>query len=617
MKFLERRVFLERLGSAAGALSLIGAGRAVAQVRGGVATLKNGQTNGRVVGEPGATVSPHDFGVERARAQRGFTAALAAARDADERAVAAHGRYVVDGLGLGEYGKLTGTDLVLARGAGNAPLLTIDSGIAGIQTTRRAVIDGVTIDGSRDGRRTGVGVSVGNSATLAARGLAITGCEVGLQLDRTQFASFLGLKLFNNRIGMTVTPSRSDGGGNSLTFVHPVVTGNDVGMAFVNKGNPWPQGDIVLMNPQFLGNAVCALAVVGASAAMRTQLYIYGCAPEANGLQHAGNGYAAGAPQARVADLAIPRCSMYLRHALVSIVGGAIGEYGNTDPCLVLEGTTLSLHDVEGYGGAASTFVKADAQSGVVISGYYGCIGTCHGVQSFTGHLSRTATQGALVGSLPLRFDPLLRNDLTDPEAIGSASATGVSDAAIGADGAGRYHRVSFAAEQGSADRNVVKVSLLQLNGVDRTIVSLTIVSDRDCRVRLSLYPNEGPVYVDLTAGRTVRLCYWLNHNLTGDRPFCLYPTTGNGPKISLRQGHALSGRFDDQHFTAACDQIAGGGYNPNTAALIPFGAQAIAPNSADYPVGAIVHNSAPGGGRPAYWQHLGNGDWKGSTLGH
>ena len=613
MDQLGRRTVLERLVGVFGGLTIGGSVAAVGAVPAGSQALNSPTSQNGIVADA-RFLAPDDFGVERRHAQPAFNQALRVAEAAGERAVTGHGRYAIEGLALGEYGKLVGVDLTLERSSGSGPLLSVASGIAGLQTTRLSVIEGVTLNGAVGGRRRGIGLEVANSATLRINGLSVTGCETGVRLDRTQFTSISNLKIYDNGVGVVVIPSAKDGGGNSLSFVHPIIVGNDVGMAFINAGNPWPQGDIVLMNPQFLGNTICALGVIGASPAMRTQLYIYGSAPEANGLQAAGKGFKAGAAETTVAGHVVPRCSLYLKNALVSIVGGAIGEYGDTNPCIILEGTTLSLHDVEGYGGPTSTFVRADAQSGVIVSGYYGCVGACHGVVAFNGHLSRTSSQGALVGTTGTVVDHDLRNDIEMPENFAAADVVDVARSTFGADVGGQYRLVAFSANKGSADGNVARVSVPVTNA-DRTVFALDLLADRDCTLRLALYPNEGPVYIDLKAGQPVRATYWMNHALTGQAKFCIYPTTANGPVIRMRRGQALSGRFSDASFLSAADRVAKGGYNPRIAALVPYGSAAQQPTATGYPVGAIVHNAVPLPGRPSYWQHTGNGSWKAIML--
>lgn len=613
MDQLGRRTVLERLMGVFGGLTIGGSVAAVGSVPASSQGVNSPTTQNGIVADA-RFLAPDDFGVERRHAQPAFNEALRVAEAAGERAITGHGRYAIEGLALGEYGKLVGVDLTLERSSGSGPLLSVASGIAGLQTTRLSVIEGVTLNGAVGGRRHGIGLEVANSATLRINGLSVSGCETGVRLDRTQFTSISNLKIYDNGVGVVVIPSAKDGGGNSLSFVHPIIVGNDVGMAFINAGNPWPQGDIVLMNPQFLGNTICALGVIGASPAMRTQLYIYGSAPEANGLQAAGKGFKAGAAQATVAGHVVPRCSLYLKNALVSIVGGAIGEYGDTNPCIILDGTTLSLHDVEGYGGPTSTFVRADAQSGVIVSGYYGCVGACHGVVAFNGHLSRTSSQGALVGTIGTVVDHDLRNDVEMPENFAAADVVDVSRSSFGADGGGQYRVVGFSASKGSADGNVVRVSVPVTNA-DRTVFAVDLLADRDCTLRLALYPNEGPVYIDLKAGQPVRATYWMNHALTGQAKFCIYPTTANGPVIRMRRGQALSGRFTDASFLSDADRVAKGGYNPRIASLVPYASAAQQPTTTSYPVGAIVHNAVPLAGRPSYWQHMGNGSWKAVML--
>jgi hypothetical protein len=510
-----------------------------------------GQTQARA--DPGDAITPESFDVGGQGAQAAFTAAIAAAGDG---AIIARGNYSVSGLELRPYSKLIAEGAKIRRSRGSSPLLSLPGNQAGLQTTEYALIRGAALDGATGGTRNGLGIRVGNHAAFKLEHVSIRGCHTGASFEATQFACILALKAYDNEVGVEVRPSRVEGGGNSLTFYDLHCVGNRVGAVFDNSGNRYPQGAIVLINPQLLANEVCGLAVIG-SPAVRTQVSVVGMAPEANASAPRGSVFRRGA-------LAIPRCSMFLHDAIVDIADGPNGEYGSVDPCFILENSDLSFHNCQGYGGPSAILVQADSASTVTISGRYGCIGTCHGVVAFNGTLTADATQGALVGPLPIRLLPDIPNELADPDIAGYSGAVDVAAEAIGNSPQGRAAEVRFSSRAGAADSNAARFRIAS-RSAGRIAWALEMTASDDCRVRVAYYPNEKPVYVDLGAHRPVRVLYWANGLSAGPRTLVIYPVTPNGPTIRFRRGHALSGSLTDAAFLAAVNALAAGGYNPRT----------------------------------------------------
>lgn len=522
--------------------------------------------------------------------------------------VAPRGTYQTSGLRLQGHA-LIGLGATFRRSTGTRPVITIPSNPAGLQTTDVAVLRDVEIDSALDGQRTGIGVLIENSAIAEIGSVRVQGAAVGIAFDRCQFAPGYNLKCFDNDVGMLLRPSRKDGGANSITLTHPVAVNNIVGVIIDNSDNALPQADIVLVNPQILVNTVCGIAVLGRSSINRTQLTILGAAPEANALSSKPNS-TSWAHEGKV----IPRSSVYARNALINMFGVFIAEYATTNPCVILESATLNLSGVNGYGGPSSVVVQADGNSSVSISGVYGLIGTCHGVVSFSGHLDRTTSQGALVGPVRETITHLIPNQMPDPDVAGYAESVGVASAGFGFDARGRYARIAFAGRRGSADSNSARFRAGGKSAA-RAIYRLEVTSSADTRVRLSYYPDDISVVVDLLANQPSLIVVFGNEVTNASGLIVLYPVSDDAPVLQVRNGHSLSGSPDDQVFLAHCDAICGGAFNPVTPGAIALPAQSAAPTSAAYPVGARIPNAAPGSGKPLEWVHSGGGTWLAISL--
>jgi hypothetical protein len=280
----------------------------------------------------------------------------------------------------------------------------------------------------------------------------------------------------------------------------------------------------------------------------------------------------------------------------------------------ILVGSTFSLHDVSGYGGPSNVVIQADQDSSVTISGNYGLVGCAQQVQNFSGHLSVVPNNGILQGPERRILNTAVTNEAAAPEVANISDTPGVTAATYGVDAEGRYYEVDFAASAGNADNNVARLTLPG-GAAQRIVFRVDIESAADASFLVGIYPNEGNVKLELKAGVPQTLIYWRNNVVNAANLLTIFPTTTNGPTVKLRRAHILTGDLNDGNFCAAVDAICGGAYNPNIAAIVPYGAATTAPSSSAYPTGAIVWNSAPTAGGVSYWQHVGSGTWKAVSL--
>lgn len=517
------------------------------------------------------------------------------------------GSFATRGLVMAGY-SLSGLGAKLTRESGTEPIISIPSNVGGLQTTDAVVLRDIEIDSAAGGKRTGVGVLVENSAIFEMGSIRIRGADIGAKFDRCQFAQITNLKLYDNNVGAVLHPSAEAGGANSLTFIHAVVVGNKVGFIFDNVGNRYPQHSHALINPQVLANEICGIAVLGQSPTVRTQISIFSMAPEENARNRIKGG---GSYVYR--GITIPRSSFYCRFAQISLHASYIAEYGTTDPCIILESSSLSLVDCVGFGGPSAVVVQADRDSNVAISGGYGLVGTCHGVTSFAGHLEVTASQGALAGPVREKINPFLPNAMEQADIANFADAIGVAGVAYGHDARGRFVQVNFAAEAGNAENNCARFTAAS-RSAERIVVRMEMVSSKDARVRVSFYPNGNPVIVDLRANEPCLVVVFAGTharpaaNKHGQMVIC--PVGNEAAAIRFRNGHMLSGLCNDPAFKAGANAICAGDFNPNIPAVVPYRSQADKPTSRNYPVGATIRNAIPGPGRPIEWVHAGEGEW-------
>lgn len=486
-----------------------------------------------------------------------FATSLQGVIDAAESMTIMTADYSTAGITLNKYAKVWGAGHLLSRLSGTNPIVTLPiNSPDGLQTTKVAMLRDLNVNAISGSTRTGTGILFQGSAVLRAENCWVRGGDVGISLSETQFATFLSVKAYANNVGLYIRPSFAGGGGNSLSFYDYHGIDNKIGVFVDNSGNVYPNVAIHLFNPQLLGNEVCSLAVIGETN-LKTIVTMEGGAPEAN---------AAGAATYTYNSNVIPRCSIYGKHSVLNINNLYIGEYAAVDPCIILVDSDLQLLNVSGFGGAAAVLVSADASSRVTILGKYAATGTCHGVAKFDGSIAIGLNRGCLAGSLPIVPNKTIQNDLVDAEIGGIVNVNGAT-LTTAVDARGRYTQAAYLASAGTPDANAVYAGFTLVAG--RSIYSVEMTADRDCRVRFSYYPDLAPVFVDLKNGERTRIVYFVNtavHTIAaGAISIPIFPTDTSGPVIKFRFGQALSGALTDRSILASIDAIAAGAYNGPT----------------------------------------------------
>lgn len=290
---------------------------------------------------------------------------------------------------------------------------------ASLQTVGSTQVEDVHVTGTSKTNGS-VGISSMNTASLRMRNVAVQACSTGFQFRGTQFSDFYSAKAYFCRVGFDLRNIPRDGGGNSNLFVSPQAIGCDVGFAVIRQApKTLPLHSIELISPQFLGNGRAALVLSGVDL-----VNVRGWAAESNG---------GGAAGAFVVDhLVVPRCSVFMSNSTAVFDGGYVAE-AKADPAFILRGgSTIELRSMHGYGVPSGALVDADAGSGVLLSGTYGCIGSVNRVRHVD--VDVVSTQGLFAGPLHARVRVRADNGLREisPLAVSRSGASSVQSSAKG-----------------------------------------------------------------------------------------------------------------------------------------------------------------------------------------
>lgn len=199
---------------------------------------------------------------------------------------------------------------------------------------------------------------------LVLENLLVAGFDLGLDLQGCQFGTFHAVKVVDCRIGVSLRNDPQHGGANSNTFMALQATRCTVGALILQRNGNLPLHSNYFVNPSFLENSLCALAVIGLGT---NQAFVYGGANEANG--HGQD------QSLRFDGVEIPRCSVYVSNAFLSLVDTPNME-ANVTPCYcVFDGGMLSLSNPSGYGNRNGRVVLSKALGAVSMHGRNDLIG--------------------------------------------------------------------------------------------------------------------------------------------------------------------------------------------------------------------------------------------------
>jgi hypothetical protein len=431
------------------------------------------------------------------------------------------------GGGVFGFGTLNVGPLTKIYGLG-ATLKILQSNSSGISVTNQAIlqtndtliIQGLKIDGGNLAGTTGIWLGAG-TAKVRVRDCEIANCATGVRIDGAQFGSFSGVDVWNCTIGWKNYSIAGGGGGNSNTFLDCKAIGCQVGAIFNDFAGNLGMGPNYWINPSFLDNAICAMAVLGDS--FVPTIYWEGGAPESNGQ---------GAASIIVDGQTILNSTIYSNLGRITLRDVAIQDAQVATFLLAQNNSQVIFDNVSGYGVTTGNLVSCDATSKFYPNGKLDCLGLATGLVTWPS----AVVYGA---NLKLLGKPIVIKNALIPNAFtGNAVNIPLSNI-IGATASvsidqqyGSVASVAHGASVGSQDANRWMVPLGTINA--NVTLSLLIKSNVNCSYRLGIYGNnQSQLAAPLTAGVWQRMVIILN-GVTGSPLLVGSPNDATGPTINI-----------------------------------------------------------------------------------
>lgn len=270
-----------------------------------------------------------------------------------------------------------------------------------LQSLDNLILDGVRVDCNSQTNSTGI--TLGNNARVVLRDASAGNCtNTGLSASGTQFSNFTNVMLYNNLVAGKLYSILTTGGGSTLDLFNLKLLQNSEGLVFYNPnaGTLAVQNDIHLWNPTLNGNTVNSIAVVSVATAPVTIVYIHGLTSEGNG---------GGASTITVDGNVIPRSVVYASNSWLIIDHPTPADSSATPWGSAVNGSNITVEDVNGYGNAAGVFLQADLTSTTALTGTTSLLGQAQNLVTYPNSLLPNGTLRTS-GAAQTRYTSLVPN---------------------------------------------------------------------------------------------------------------------------------------------------------------------------------------------------------------